>query len=299
MTRTEPVEGLVETPAPWNLTGKAWIFPTYTPFSEAPVAPPEGSYAPLEQGSKADQSERFHGGVGTVMLIRYDSGEAGPYDELLLVPGLFSRTKTGNDKPDYHFSISRIYVSTDVSVYNGRKNWGIPKHRALFDWSTSPSGNTLLSISHPSSPSHPFFRAELANSPLTPFSVPASTSMLDWRLSKWLMDGYSAALYQPALTGATESADEGKVESVKRTGQDLEAVVGSAHTFALKPEATGWARIACILPVKAEDGQDWSAFGDGLGFPRFTPAKEGPLKGRGVHMPSFKMSFPVSTIVQE
>ncbi|GAA5824066.1 hypothetical protein JCM11251_001507 [Rhodosporidiobolus azoricus] len=276
MDRDQLIEGLVDTPAPWTLTGKAWIIPIYTPFNEKPIPLPTGSYAPLEKGSKADQGLRFHGGVGTVMIVRYESSDAGPYDELLLVPGLFSRNKTGADKPDYHLSISRIYVSTDVSVYNGRKNWGIPKHRAIFTWSTSPSGSTVLSLSHPSSPTYAFFRISLSNSFLTPIPIPASTSMLDWPLSRWLMDGYVAELYQPPLTGALESGDEEKVEAVKATGQDAEAMIGSPHVFTLKPEARGWARISCVEPVKdVGDGKDWNGFGDGTSFPRFSPAKEG------------------------
>lgn len=61
--------------SPWKLTGKAWLFPIYTPFSDTPVPLPEGSYAPLDQGTGADQSDSFHGGVGTVMIVRYDSSD--------------------------------------------------------------------------------------------------------------------------------------------------------------------------------------------------------------------------------
>ncbi len=111
------------------------------------------AYAPLERGTEADQSDRFHGGVGFVMLVRYktSNGEphtalqfqeiesvgelipslrmVGPYDELIYVPGLFSRRSPSDQQQpvEYFPAITRIYVSTDESVYNGRKNWGIPK----------------------------------------------------------------------------------------------------------------------------------------------------------------------------
>lgn len=63
------------------------------------------------------------------------SPPVGPYDELIYVPGLFSRRprqplrtgRTAAEPIEYFPSITRIYVSTDESVYNGRKNWGIPK----------------------------------------------------------------------------------------------------------------------------------------------------------------------------
>jgi hypothetical protein len=58
--------------SPWLLTGSAYLFPLYTPFSTTPIPVPSGTYAPLEQDSKADQSGSFHGGVGAVMIVRYD-----------------------------------------------------------------------------------------------------------------------------------------------------------------------------------------------------------------------------------
>lgn len=61
--------------SPWDLTGEGWIFPIYTPFSETPIPLPEASYAALESGTSADQGKRFHGGVGMVMVVRYNSGE--------------------------------------------------------------------------------------------------------------------------------------------------------------------------------------------------------------------------------
>lgn len=114
--------------SPWSLTGEGWIIPVYTPFSEEPIPLPDASYADLEKGTPADLSDRFHGGVGFVMIVRYTTGDAGPYDEIMYVPGLFSRSGARDgDKPQYDFAITRIYVSTDESVANGRRNWGIPK----------------------------------------------------------------------------------------------------------------------------------------------------------------------------
>jgi Acetoacetate decarboxylase (ADC) len=111
-------------PAPWNLTGDAYIM-VYK-FSKDFV---------YEHGFLADyQRDRFLGYVGTVMLVDYKTSGVGPYRELLFIPGMFTF--------DWKkmFSISKIYVSSHDSVYNGIENWGIPKEYADFDWQTNADG---------------------------------------------------------------------------------------------------------------------------------------------------------------
>lgn len=118
-------------PAPWNLTGDAYIM-VYK-FSKDFVQ---------EYGFLADyQRDRFLGYVGTVMLVDYKTSAVGPYRELLFIPGMF----TFNWKK--MFSISKIYVSSRDSVYNGIENWGIPKEFADFDWQTNPDGSEDISVS--------------------------------------------------------------------------------------------------------------------------------------------------------
>jgi len=135
---------------PWLLTGSSWIVPLHTPFSETPIPVPAGSYAPFEAGSSADLSSRFHGGVGLILILRYDHTDVGPYDELILIPGLFSNKHEG-EGIKYDWAISRIVVSSDRSTVNvrpplpplvstcshdaelrsrcsqGRPEWGMPK----------------------------------------------------------------------------------------------------------------------------------------------------------------------------
>ncbi|BGP40057.1 hypothetical protein JCM10449v2_004015 [Rhodotorula kratochvilovae] len=283
----EAPEPIPACPAPWSLTGEAWILPLYTPFSTTPIPLPTGSYAPLEQGSKADLSARFHGGVGMVLIVRYATSDAGPYDELMYVPGLFSRpaeAKKAGEKPEYSFVITRIYVSTDASVKNGRRNWGIPKYRADFTFAPSPSGATTLSVSHPSSPRTPFFRIALRRSSL-PLSLPLRTSWLSSCLARACLAGYAPQLVQPPLPAAAASDAQG-------TGQRADALVGSEKTYLVHPSAGGWARAVCAEPFaeeKSEAGTDWSAFGDGVGFPRFR------VWGRwaNVHVTGLEMGFPL------
>lgn len=53
------------------------------------------------------------------MIVRYEDSEVGPYDELILIPGRAMNPHTG--KADMR--ITNIFVSTDASVWNGRRNW--------------------------------------------------------------------------------------------------------------------------------------------------------------------------------
>ena len=117
-------------PAPWSLTGDAYIM-VYK-FSKDFVQ---------EYGFLADyQQDRFLGYVGTVMLVDYKTSGVGPYRELLFIPGMFTF--------DWKkmFSITKIYVSSQDSVYNGIENWGIPKEYADFDWQTNADGTENISV---------------------------------------------------------------------------------------------------------------------------------------------------------
>jgi len=106
-------------PPPWNLEGNGYIFLFH--FPKAFVE---------EQGFlDAYQYDTFKSGlVGTVMLVDYSTSAVGPYKELLFVPGRFNFKKA----PNFTWSVSKIYVSSYDSVWNGRENWGIPKELADF-----------------------------------------------------------------------------------------------------------------------------------------------------------------------
>jgi hypothetical protein len=43
----------------------------------------------------------------------------GPYDEIMFIPGEFN-----NPVSTKHMRITTIYVSTEASIRNGRRNWG-------------------------------------------------------------------------------------------------------------------------------------------------------------------------------
>jgi hypothetical protein len=68
------------------------------------------------------------------MWVDYESSDAGPYRELLYIPGAF---RSGLQ---LRYSITRIYVTTEASVINGRRNWGIPKELADISWKVGKEG---------------------------------------------------------------------------------------------------------------------------------------------------------------
>jgi hypothetical protein len=118
-------------PPPWTLHGDGVVIVAHFPESFV-----------REQGFLADfQRDSYRGYIGTVMLVDYHTSRVGPYRELLFIPGLFSlggRTS---------FSISKIYVSTYESVWNGIENWGIPKEQADFNLTTLPNGTRVFEVS--------------------------------------------------------------------------------------------------------------------------------------------------------
>ncbi|NGP53445.1 acetoacetate decarboxylase family protein [Thioalkalivibrio sp. XN8] len=115
-------------PAPWRLTGDGWILLLELPEAarrDPRHLPPELRDCPL-------------GGPAIVMFVDYAESPAGPYRELLYIPGRFTL-------PDgaHAWSVTRIYVSTWESVANGRRNWGIPKDRADFAREQAGRGERL------------------------------------------------------------------------------------------------------------------------------------------------------------
>jgi hypothetical protein len=99
------------------------------------------------------------------MLLDYTSSDVGPYRELLYIPGILARGM----RPVW--TISRILVSTLASVENGRRNWGIPKELAAFDWLKEGAGERV----RVSTGGHVFLDAHLRHGRL---GFPASAGFL-------------------------------------------------------------------------------------------------------------------------
>lgn len=116
-------------PAPWRLRGDGWILLLRLP--EAVRRDPRHMPPALRA--------RPVSGPSLVMFVDYAQSPAGPYRELLYIPGRF-------ELPDGRraWSVTRIYVSTWQSVVNGRLNWGIPKDRADFRREPDGAGERII-----------------------------------------------------------------------------------------------------------------------------------------------------------
>jgi hypothetical protein len=115
----DTINGVIRHPAPWKLTGRGYIILYRFPKN----------FTMMQGRIPSFLSRSLTCGIGAVMLVDYTESNAGPYSELLFIPGRF------------HFRgknlhcITKIYVSTRNSVENGWENWAIPKELADFCFS--------------------------------------------------------------------------------------------------------------------------------------------------------------------
>lgn len=103
-------------PAPWSLHGEGYLFGLRTDRLR-----PEPQHGPA-----GVQRHAQRGPLSYAIFMDYAGSPVGPYRELLYIPGTF---RFGTHQ---RASITRIYVSTQASLENGRRNWGIPKELATF-----------------------------------------------------------------------------------------------------------------------------------------------------------------------
>jgi hypothetical protein len=103
-------------PPPWDLLGEGFILPFW--------AKSENLYGWIAQEDQAS----YRGGLGAIMFVNYQKSNVGPYYELLLIPGDFVH-RSGTYK-----KITKIFVSSQISVREGIRNWAIPKEMAEFRW---------------------------------------------------------------------------------------------------------------------------------------------------------------------
>jgi len=103
-------------PPPWDLEGEGFIFPFWVNKKKV--------FDWMNEQERKD----FVGGLGAIILVNYKSSNVGPYYELLLIPGDFKH------RGENYKKITKIYVSSQLSLQEGRKNWAIPKELAEFEW---------------------------------------------------------------------------------------------------------------------------------------------------------------------
>ncbi|KAJ3035787.1 hypothetical protein HDV00_003412 [Rhizophlyctis rosea] len=151
-------------PAPWTLKiTHAYTFFFYANASNRDAIQPHL----VTEEDKRD----YKGGLGAVMVIRYEDSPVGAYDELLFCPGGFEDvgqregregggglestpllqsenrptiSSTQHAKRPYLSPrrITRIFVSSEASLRSGRANWGIRKELASFEWSVGRTPNS-------------------------------------------------------------------------------------------------------------------------------------------------------------
>ncbi|PTB62588.1 hypothetical protein BBK36DRAFT_60611 [Trichoderma citrinoviride] len=191
-------------PPKWALRGDIYTFSFWTP-PDAARNLPEHAYSPLEgKTSFADEAySRPVGGLSMIQILSYRDSPVGPYDEMLVAPGSFDWERTEEDGTKTRGSnpkITRIYVSTPNSCFNGRTNWNTPKHLARFVWDHHPDGSTTIQIfphddprnadeSQPSAT--PLFTTTFKPMPLVP-RFPFATSWVDHL-------GFNTTLVMPPL----------------------------------------------------------------------------------------------------
>ncbi|KAF8586944.1 hypothetical protein K439DRAFT_1408197 [Ramaria rubella] len=249
----------VAAPAPWFNKGEAYIF-----FLPTPATLPNGAYGPTEAGSPFASTEAgtFRGGLGNacVQVVRYFESPVGPYDELLYIPGKFD-IPTGKA----HLRVTRIYVSTEASIYNGRKNWNIPKYLARFAFTrTYPEkANSPIRIeAFPPAPADrkPFFSAIATPSTWIP-SFPVNTRYIP----------QDTLLVHPPLPHQTDAC----------------------QWISTAPLMRGKSQIVWYTPGGEGEGVPTGDYADGDQFPKITPWS------MGVHITKMLLDFPVGQVVED
>ena len=142
--RPSPPADVSPAPAPWELQTKLYLFTRSLgpdkSTREDPILQglPPGSYNPSETVHPSslalvNDAPQWKGGLGHVILVRYEDSPVGPYDELIMGSdgwaNPYEKRTSGR--------VTNIYVSTLQSVWNGRRNWSMYR-RCRFTFHRSP-----------------------------------------------------------------------------------------------------------------------------------------------------------------
>jgi hypothetical protein len=168
-------------PAPWTLTGDGLML--FYRFPKNFIL--ENGFIPPER------RDSFIGGIGAVMIVDYRTSNVGPYGELLFIPGQF---QFGSKR---YYSITKIDVSTMISVVNGRVNWAIPKEQAVFDIQNEPETFSV------SKEGKPFFSLTAKSSRL---KLPFNTAWSPIKFSLGQLQDGSLYVTTPTAKGSVHPA---------------------------------------------------------------------------------------------
>jgi hypothetical protein len=193
---------------PWRLEGSGLIL-----LLKPPRAEPDRRWYTI-----SPCGEFVRPGLGLMMFVDYWRSEAGPYRELLFIPGRF---QIGARRL---WSITRILVSTPASVAGGRANWGIPKEQAEFDLDGEPGHGCRVRVSKDGQS-----LADFSWEPRGP-SLPVSTAFLPARLHTLVqnLDGRRFQL-TPKAQGRMSAA---RLSAVQTNTQGFPAISSDRVLFA-------------------------------------------------------------------
>jgi hypothetical protein len=179
-------------PPPWTLTGRGFVLVYRFPRE----------WALRHAGMPLALASGFVGGIGAVMIVDYATSDCGPYRELLFVPGRF---RAGNGALFY--AITRIFVSTQISVDSGIANWAIPKELAGFEWNLEGERESVR-VTQRDVPAAEFHFSSSGN-----FTIPVTTDILParFRTLAQLEESGETVLTAPSGSGVVRLA---KLEEV-------------------------------------------------------------------------------------
>ncbi|WP_231881675.1 acetoacetate decarboxylase family protein [Deinococcus puniceus] len=157
---------------------------------------------------------------GALMLLRYTDSPVGPYDELLWATAPHS--SPAGPRPQ----VRQIVVSSEASVRWGRRNWGIPKGLARFEWQEEGQ-TTQVRISAPDGQllAHLAYQTRGSSLPVSTTPVPAQFRTL----AQPALDGETGWLLTPVSA-------VGKVQPARLTV--LDAAGFHAPLTQLRPRLT-------------------------------------------------------------
>jgi hypothetical protein len=177
-------------PAPWYLKGQGYVMVVQLPIQ---VLDNESFIEPSLKSTR-------RGHLAYIAFADYESSEVGAYHELLYIGGTLKFDQKR------HLSISKIYVSTQDSIGNGQKNWGIPKEMAQFEVQYGADNHDIVKLSTPSgdtiaqfSFSHHLFKFPV-NTKLAPTRL--RTLAQDWQGQRFFFPLQAEGYVKPALLKA-------------------------------------------------------------------------------------------------
>lgn len=190
-------------PPPWSLSGRGYLL----------LLAPRRNEGGLPRGL---HRSRRSGGFGALMIVEYLSSTVGPYREILYIPhGATARCRSSARERAHLLrghSISRIYVTSEVSRRSGAANWGIPKELGRITWRCSSP--KLESILLEDRSGLPLLRVEIARrcALLPACSLPFSSRLLPHTLIQRTPRGVLRT--RIAVEGRARLAGRARMESL-------------------------------------------------------------------------------------